>query len=325
MNNIENNDSHKAFCTLILYITAGISMFLTVSFMYHLGSSAGLTMAIVFALIGCVFDIVKSYSPTLISKVIGKGQATVILLGVISATLVSISVAASVFSLQNGINAALSQTKVSQATQLRIESLKNDIADLVALQKKQLSVNQISKANMTIATLAQKRSELSNIAQQAATVSNNSLLASFSTPIILAISIALEVISIAMTLCLYHLSRKEGGQSSEVIAKEPISTHLQAQTRFETQETHVYTQSKTRQTSTTSVSNHSQYKSTPPDKKIIENMKTALIKGECVPTHRSLYNAFRGVVRQKEIKKYLCELAQREVIKEGHNGCYTLA
>ena len=168
-------------------------MFLTVSFMYHLGSSAGLTMAIVFALIGCVFDIVKSYSPTLISKVIGKGQATVILLGVISATLVSISVAASVFSLQNGINAALSQTKVSQATQLRIESLKNDIADLVALQKKQLSVNQISKANMTIATLAQKRSELSNIAQQAATVSNNSLLASFSTPIILAISIALEV------------------------------------------------------------------------------------------------------------------------------------
>ncbi len=319
MNTIQNNDYHKTFCTLILHITAGISMFLTLSFMYHLGSSAGVMMAIAFALIGCVFDIVKSYSPTLIGKVFNKGHATVLLLGLISVALISISVSASVFSLQNGIKAALSQTKVSELAQSRLESLKSEINELGALQKKQLTVNQISKANATMKTLSQKRAELSQVEQKAATNANNSLLVSFSTPIILTIAIALEVISIAMTLVLGNLNKRTEESIQSLIQNETQLTASPVNKKV-VKKKHVYIQSETIRTSTTSTISESLQ----PRESIIEDMKAALVKGECAPTYYSLYNSFRGVVKQKEIMSYFNELTHRGVIQEAKRGCYTV-
>ena len=72
MNTNQNSSAHKVFCTALLLLSSGISLYLTVSFMYQLGLGAGIP--IVLALIGVAFDLFKSYAPTLIVSVINRSK-----------------------------------------------------------------------------------------------------------------------------------------------------------------------------------------------------------------------------------------------------------
>ncbi|WP_237363990.1 hypothetical protein [Vibrio marisflavi] len=312
MNNIENNFLHKAFCYLILYTTAAISMYLTVSFMYSLGGSAG--MAVAFAFIGVVFDTVKSYTPTLITKIVRKGQGTALLLGVISFALIALSTAASVFSLQNGIESALSETKAAKVTQLKIQSLRDEIAGLETLRAKQLSVTQVTPAAKTTEEITSKREQLSKELGKSASVTSDSLLSSFSTPIILIIAISLEVISIAMTLCLAQLSKSS-------MAQRYAAVQGAAPVRMESSETRDETEIR-EETKTVKTSVSSTVSSVVTRKDIIDYMCVALRNGDCSPSHRSIFHEFRTYVKQKEVKGYLEELASMQVIRPTSNGSY---
>ena len=323
MNNT-NSDTHKTICSLILYSTAGVSMFLTCTFMYSLGKGAGLGMEVTFVIVGILFDVAKSYFPTLITKIMNKGHITALILGVITAAFVITSVAASVFSLQAGVQDALSQTRSAKVLQLQISSIKKEISDLELLKTRQLSVNHISKASNTALLISEKRDELNNTLAKSTHVSEDSLLSSFSTTIILIISVSLEVLSIAMALSLYHL-KTNAETSRDIIRQDETREHIHVvETTNPTETSHVLMQNKTVKTSMSSTVSDTTYSALTTKEQIIADMRASLLKGECTPTHRSLYNAFRSLIKQKEVKSYLVELEQRNVIKPTGKGGYSL-
>ena len=323
MTNVEAN-GHKTLCSLILYTVAGISMVLTCTFMYSLGKGAGLGMGVTFAIIGFVFDVVKSYSPTLITQIVRKGHMTAIAIGLISAALISISIAASVFSLQNGVNEALSQTKAAKVIEQQTTLLRKEISDLESMKDQQLKVSHITKATDTSFLISKKREELNTILNKSMTVSEDSLLSSLSTPIILIIAIALEVIGIAMSLSLYHL--KNGNETKQDIARRNETQVLATidETVIPSETRHIMTQNKTVQTSVSSTVSDTMYSSVPTKEQIVSDMRASLLKGDCSPTHRSIYQAFRNCIKQKEVKHYLTELEQRNIIRSTGKGGYVL-
>lgn len=315
MNNTTNINTHKTFCYLILFTSSAISLYLTINFMYELGLSAG--MPVIFAMVGLVFDAFKSYSPTLAEKIVSRGQVTALLLAALSVALIGVSGAASVFSLQNGIDTMLSDSKAAKTAQLKVEAIQSEIAGLENLRSTQLSINHVSKASNTSTLISQRTSELNEAIEEASNANDNNLLSSFSTELVLIVAVGLEAIGIAMTFVLFHLNR-ETTQRNELkqdeigYPKSPVFAGFAPETQSKT------TQVQTQQPEVTFVAatTHEQ---------ILENMKVAFLSKSIEPKHRDVWEAFKGVIKQKEIKKYLEELANRNVLKRLDNGSYVLA
>lgn len=315
MTNITTNtNTHKIFCYLILFTSSAISLYLTMHFMYELGASTG--MPIVFALVGLVFDAFKSYAPTLVAKIVSRSQVTALLLAVLSVGLIGVSGAASVFSLQNGIDTMLSDSKVAKAAQLKVEAIQTEITGLEELRSTQLSINHVSKAANTTNLISQKTSDLNEAIEAASSATDNNLLSSFSTELVLIVAVGLEAIGIAMTFVLFHLNRETAQQNTARqdetnYPESPVSAGFVTETQRKT--THVETLPEVTFVAAT----------TP--EQILENMRVAIQSKSIEPKHRDVWQAFKGVIKQKEIKKYLEELANRNVLKRLDNGSYVLA
>ncbi|ELB2788962.1 hypothetical protein QNE79_004388 [Vibrio alginolyticus] len=316
MNNTKKIITHKGFCYLILFTSGAISLFLTCNFMLEIApSSAG--MPFIFVAVGVVFDVFKSYAPTLIAKIVSRSRMTAFLLVALSICLIGVSGAASVFSLQNGIDAVLSDSKAAKAAQLKVEAFQAEIAGLEELRSTQLSINHVSKATNTSNLISQKTSELNEAIEQASNANDNNLLSSFSTVLVLIVAVGLEAIGIAMTFVLFHLNR-ETTQRNELKQDEigypesPVFAGFAPETQIKT------TQVQTQQPEITFVAatTHEQ---------ILENMKVAFLSKSIEPKHRDVWEAFKGVIKQKEVKEYLQELASRNVLKRLDNGSYVLA
>ncbi len=315
MTNITTNtNTHKIFCYLILFTSSAISLYLTMHFMYELGASTG--MPIVFALVGLVFDAFKSYAPTLVAKIVSRSQVTALLLAVLSVGLIGVSGAASVFSLQNGIDTMLSDSKVAKAAQLKVEAIQTEITGLEELRSTQLSINHVSKAANTTNLISQKTSDLNEAIEAASSATDNNLLSSLSTELVLIVAVGLEAIGIAMTFVLFHLNRETAQQNTARqdetnYPESPVSAGFVTETQRKT--THVETLPEVTFVAAT----------TP--EQILENMRVAIQSKSIEPKHRDVWQAFKGVIKQKEIKKYLEELANRNVLKRLDNGSYVLA
>ncbi|HAS6299738.1 TPA: hypothetical protein I7229_20980 [Vibrio vulnificus] len=315
MTNITTNtNTHKTFCYLILFTSSAISLYLTMHFMYELGASTG--MPIVFALVGLVFDAFKSYAPTLVAKIVSRSQVTALLLASLSVGLIGVSGAASVFSLQNGIDTMLSDSKAAKAAQLKVEAIQSEIDGLEELRSTQLSINHVSKATNTSNLISKKTSDLNEAIEAASSATDSNLLSSFSTQLVLIVAVGLEAIGIAMTFVLFHLNRETvqrntARQDETNYPESPVSAGFATETQRKT------TQIETLPEVTfVAATTHEQ---------ILENMKVAFLSKSIEPKHRDVWEAFKGVIKQKEIKKYLEELANRNVLKRLDNGSYVLA
>ncbi|MCL9783342.1 hypothetical protein M9194_18075 [Vibrio sp. S4M6] len=296
-------------------------MYLTVTFMYSLGQGTGL--ATTFAILGLLFDAVKNYSPTLIVSIFNKTKSTVILLGIICITLTFLSTTASIYSLQNGVESALSSSKEAHVIKKKIESLQQEITDLETLRSRQLSINHITQASATSKRLANKRAALNKTMEISIDVKSDSLLSVYSTPIILTISITLEILSIAMTLCLHCLEKKQPKHIAESltgshnsIAIPPVSQKSDPAAGLDSMTSDVNCLAKTEKVKMEC--------SALVNPKILQDIKQALIEGSCLPTHRSVYENFRNCIRQKEVKVYMMELAENNIIRPSGNGAYVL-
>ncbi len=317
MNNTENHNLYKIFCYAIYISVAGISLYLTYQFMDELGEAAG--MPFVFAAVGIVFDLFKSFSPALFVKVSGRCQITALLIAALSAGLIIISASASIFSLENGVDQILSESKANKATQLKIDLVSSELDSLKTLHAEQLAITHTTAAKGTMSLISQKTDELNKLIDLSATspASDGNLLSMFSTEIVYIIAIGLELISVSMTLVLFHLNqeatpRNELKQDETNSPESPVFTGFAPETQSKT------TQVQTQQTEFTFVAatTHEQ---------ILENMKVAFLSKSIEPKHRDVWEAFKGVIKQKEIKKYLEELASRNVLKRLDNGSYVLA
>ncbi|TOI49046.1 hypothetical protein [Vibrio parahaemolyticus] len=317
MNNTENNKAYKFFCYAIYLSAAGISLLLTYKFMNELGKAAG--MPFVFAAVGIVFDLFKSFSPALFVKVSGRCQITALLIAALSAGLIIISASASIFSLENGVDQILSESKANKATQLKIDLVSSELDSLKTLHAEQLAITHTTAAKGTMSLISQKTDELNKLIDLSATspASDGNLLSMFSTEIVYIIAIGLELISVSMTLVLFHLNQEatplnELKQDKANAPETPVFTGFAPETQSKT------TQIQTQQPEIifAAATTHEQ---------ILENMRVAIQSRAIEPKHRQIWDAFKGSIRQKEIKEYLQELANRNVLKRLDNGSYVLA
>jgi len=284
--------------------------------MYSLGKGTGL--AITFSILGLLFDAVKNYSPMLILSLLDKNKATAILLSIISLSLVFLSTTASIFSLQNGVDSVLSQSRTAQVAKQKISSLQSEIENLETLRTRQLNVDHITQASTTSQLIAKKRAALSKAMDTSVNIKSDSLLASYSTLIVLTISIALEVLSLAMTLCLHHLSAKKYSKQGVALEQTPkVSQNM------EVGESSILVEEAKSEAPLGDGMNRAYSVLVNP--RVVEDMQLALIQGRCLPTHRSIYNCFRNTIRQKEVKTYLMELAARNIIRSTGKGGYVLS
>ncbi|MEH0691065.1 hypothetical protein H4F17_18720 [Vibrio cholerae] len=225
MNNTTNNNTHKAFCYLILLTSAAVSLYLTVTFMYDLGKGIGIPL--VFCAIGVVFDTTKSYLPTLFTKMLGRSPITALLIGALCLALVAVSGLASIFSLQSGIDSALTQSKASQLALSKADLLKNEIAGLAELRSTQLRINHVTKANQTSLLISEKNEELNTLLDESLGANDDSLLANFATEITWIVAIGLELITITTTLTLFHLTPKNIASNTATQSQtEPSATEV---------------------------------------------------------------------------------------------------
>ncbi|HCG6874937.1 TPA: hypothetical protein NJ268_004455 [Vibrio parahaemolyticus] len=317
MNNTENHKAYKFFCYAIYLSAAGISLLLTYKFMNELGKAAG--MPFVFAAVGIVFDLFKSFSPALFVKVSDRCKITALLIAALSAGLIIISASASIFSLENGVNQILSESKANTATQLKIDLVSSELDSLKTLHAEQLAITHTTAAKGTMSLISQKTDELNKLIDLSATspASDGNLLSMFSTEIVYIIAIGLELISVSMTLVLFHLNqeatpRNELKQDETNYPESPVFTGFAPETQSKT--TQVQTQHP--EVRFVAATTHEQ---------ILENMRVAIQSRTIEPKHRQIWDAFKGSIRQKEIKEYLQELANRNVLKRLDNGSYVLA
>lgn len=285
--------------------------------MYELGEAAGIPL--VFLAVGIVFDLFKSFSPALFVKVSDRCQITALLIAALSAGLIIISASASIFSLENGVDQILSESKANKATQLKIDLVSSELDSLKTLHAEQLAITHTTAAKGTMSLISQKTDELNKLIDLSATspASDGNLLSMFSTEIVYIIAIGLELISVSMTLVLFHLNqeatpRNELKQDETNYPKSPVFAGFAPETQSKT------TQVQTQQPEITFVAatTHEQ---------ILENMRVAIQSRAIEPKHRQIWDAFKGSIKQKEIKEYLQELANRNVLKRLDNGSYVLA
>jgi hypothetical protein len=315
MNNTDNNNIHKAFCYLILLTSAAVSLYLTVTFMHDLGKGIGIPL--VFCAIGVVFDITKSYLPTLFTKMISRSQLTALLIGALCLALIAVSGAASILSIQNGIDIALSQSKSSQIALSKAEVLKNEIAGLTELRSTQLRINHVTKANQTTLLISQKNEELNALLDESLGANDDSLLSTFATEITWIVAIGLELITITTTLTLFHLTPKNTASNTATQSQtEPSATPVFTGETRETQP--ILRQNETLPEVT--------FQASTTREQTLENLKTAFVSGAVRPTHRSIWQHFKdtGAIKQKEIGSYLSELADRNILTRNGSGSYSL-
>ncbi|MBV7317320.1 hypothetical protein [Shewanella sp. NIFS-20-20] len=149
-----------------------------------------------------------------------------------------LSVTASVFSLQSGVESALQSSKAAQIAQYKVDALQVESTDLQQLQRQQLDANSITAANNTQSLISTRNAELQTLLDDIVAVDDGSQLASVSDYIVLIIASALEVVSVVMTLCLHHLgthrTRQDGaGHRGTVSVSQPVIAVPGVETRNE--------------------------------------------------------------------------------------------
>ncbi|EGR0997161.1 hypothetical protein EHJ37_19750 [Vibrio parahaemolyticus] len=258
---------------------------------------------------------------------------TTLLLGCLTLSLMGISTAASIFSLQDGVNNALRSSNAAQIASQKASNLQAEIQSLNELKTKQLSINFVTKADETQKQINIKNTELNALLDQTNGANDDSFLGQFSTEIVFIIAISLELISAMMTLCLHclqknvytNLTTEETGRDTNR-QFPPQSLISQGETGETLDKLSTKISKKSGQGETTLITPENEIVfAAKVREQILEELKCAVVAGLCKPTHREIRQKFGNMIKQREIKNYLEALAERNVLVATENGSFRLA
>lgn len=284
--------------------------------MYQLGLGAG--APIVLALIGVAFDLFKIYAPTLIAKVFNRSHITTLLLMVLSVSLMAISATASIFSLNHGIDALLSQSQSAKIAEQTTVNLRQEILGLNQLRDSQLSIHYVTPAAHTTELIDQKNEQLNKALIDSKDSGSNNVLSQYRNEILYIVSIGLELISVAMTLTLFHLQCENKGQNNQKRDETVSVSNLVSSSLA------VGVEGKLKPFETDGAIPEAAFVAATTREQVLENMRVALLSGSVEPKYRSIWDSFKDCIKQREIKVYLEELAERNILKRQNNGSYQL-
>lgn len=306
----ETNSFLKLFCSLILSMSAVISCYLTVEFMYSIGT-VGQT-ALIFGLVGFCLDSVKSFAPSLAIQLAKRNKAVSGVLTIFCLTLMLISATASIFALQNGVENALKASASARVAQQKMQVLKKEIHDLEVLRTHQIDINYITTSAKTTDLIAHKNNEFMSLMTEASGAKNQSFLATYSHIVVYTVAVALEVIAVMMTMSLFCLRQQKTKQDSNTQHETPPSPTTCKQ---------IVKPVDSRQSEATpsEIELHRQKKrvafAETTRTQILEELKCALITKVCNPTHRSILGVFASVIKQKEVSGYLKDMETLGVVE----------
>ena len=283
------NTLAKAFCTLALLSCAVTSAYLTYLYMHELGSAIGI--AVIFALIGITFDLVKTVAPTFIPMVAKQNAFTALLLTGLTVVLMLISTIASVSALEKGANQMAVTTKQNVAITEQINNKKLELENLQLLSKTQISVNQISNASTTAVSVSRVTDELNDLYLAQSNAKDTSLLSRYDSSITLFIAISIEVVSVVMALALHSLNTLESSVSDKIQSVLPsVNSNKTLEIHFAAS--------------------------------VLEEVAGAVLGGAVKPSYRGLKAAFG--MHQEQSKQVLSALHKRGVLESWNNGGYRL-
>lgn len=316
MNN--NITALKLLSTSLLLSAGAVSLYLTSTFMFSLGKEMSQAMAITFVVVGIIFELFKSFSPTLLMKLAPRHQFLSIGIVLLSLSLVFMSGCASIFSLQAGVDDLLSNSKASQVALTKADIVRKEIDALQSLQQKQIEINHITAANKTSTQIAVKNDQLTSLIDQSVDASDSSLIGQFSTYIILTIAVGLELVIIILS-CVNHALNNQNTNGLTQKHDETTPSQPLVSQGFAVSQPLISKQSQTAEALPEVVWQASTCK-----EQTLLNLATSIQSGAVEPKHRSVFQAFKGYIKQAEVGEYLAKLAEMNILKRLENGSYVL-
>lgn len=310
-----NNTTYRAVSTTFLSIGAIVSAVLTCQFMYQLAQDAGAS-PILFAIIGLLLDGTKTYCPSLASRLLNKSMITALLLCVFTLGLSAISLSASVFAIDSGVESARENSREYTAYTKQITLLEDEIASLKALAVQQQDANQITKSSQTLTLVSAKSTTLAKLISEQATIKPAGLLSQYGNYISITIAALLEMLTLLLTLSLHHL--KPNTYTSVRLdtpsVPSPVNTGgtpVNTLTVADASET------------VTPILKTPEVFVAKTESQIFAEVKAAIVNGVVNPTHRGINKMFK--LKQEDIQQILAALYDEGVLDhKNEKGYYKL-
>ncbi|WP_210499379.1 hypothetical protein [Vibrio crassostreae] len=292
------------------------------------GTPLYITYAFIF--VGVGLDLVKSLSPALAFRLKEQSEFAAGIFFIIMILIMSLSFAASTYSLQNGITKSLEGSQRAQIATAKVKAIQSEIRTLESLHSTQIDANHITKASETSVLISEANSKLTTLLDQTSGANSDTFLSKFSSVIAYTIAASLELICLAMTLALHHLKAPQRITETQQNTMNHGDTELVSnypQTPVSIGETGVATiQACSPSASKQNIVVHQAEVFTKrTEEQIIQELKQALVAQEITPTQRSVYSKFKADMTQRQVPYFLGKLADLGHLIAQENGQYKLA
>ena len=197
-------------------------------------------------------------------------------------------------------------------------NLRQEILGLNQLRDSQLSIHYVTPAAHTTELIDQKNEQLNKALIDSKDSGSNNVLSQYRNEILYIVSIGLELISVAMTLTLFHLQCENKGQNNQKRDETVSVSNLVSSSLA------VGVEGKLKPFETDGAIPEAAFVAATTREQVLENMRVALLSGSVEPKYRSIWDSFKDCIKQREIKVYLEELAERNILKRQNNGSYQL-
>lgn len=308
---MSNNTGYRATCTSLLAIGAIVSAILTCQFMHQLAIDAGAS-PLLFAAVGILLDSTKTLCPALASRLINRSMVTALLLCAFTITLSAISVSASVFAIDSGIESAQKNSREYTAYSKQIVLLEDEITSLKALAAQQQDANQITRSSETLAVVSAKATTLSKLISEQATIKPSGLLSKYGNHISIIIAVSLEL----LTLALHQLKNTSytAAHSDTPSVQNPLNMHGTPANTLALAGTN---------NTVTPLLKTPEIFVAKTESQTLAEVKAAVISGVVKPSHRGIKSMFK--IPQEQIKNILEILHNEGLLEPWNNGGYRLA
>ncbi|HIF9315442.1 TPA: hypothetical protein ACX6Q1_003804 [Photobacterium damselae] len=313
---MSNNTTLKVTCTLIVSVAAAISAILTCQFMYNLGITTG--TPILFATIGILLDSTKTLCPAFAAKILNKNIPSAIAVALFGIVLSLISVSASIFALNNGIDAAQQNSREYIAVTKQITNIESEISSLKSLSIEQAKANQITKSSQTLSLISAKNKELATLLNKQSHTTGDNLIAQYGHQISIIVAVSLELVTVLITLVLHFLNTSKYTQL-QTDTQSVITSVNTPNAPIRTVHTHTPDFIKNTLTTATPANTIFVAKT---DVQTLEEVKAAIQQGAVKPSHRGIRSAFK--LSQSQIKSILDQLKNDGVLESWNNNGYRL-
>lgn len=321
MNNLtykNNNKNHIRVCAIFTLAFGVISAVLTGEMMFSLALDMSEHMLIAFVAIGVLLDCFKSYIPSLYFNLKKVSKWTPLPFLALMLAIMFLSFSASVNSLERGIDASLKNTTESLVAKEKISLLKAELEAERNLHAKQISINHISKADITAVRIKALNKDIATLLSQASQPTD-SFLSKYKNYIAMVLAAALEISCCATVIAMHVLKKANIGSAQNVAGQAGTSTELTLGRTLEsvggTSETVGVTMYACESTETNRDKNIVPVKLHEPEvfgekteDQIIQDLKQALSAKVVLPNQRSVYQFCKGSLTKRQVPMYLQKL-----------------